>query len=426
MKTLFQNALIVTVNNTNDVFKGNVVVEDNLITYVGTDYVKCDKVIDCTGKLLMPGFVNAHSHAYMSLFRNLGENTTFKDWWYDVMRPLEENSKVEHYELGITLALMEMIRNGITTFADVYMNPEITAKVATKYGVRLNVGVGAITGSEVLTQKSLANDCAKIAKINKDIKPMLYAHSIYSCSEDQFAELIKFAKANNLVLTTHLSETLDEVGKCLNDNGVTPAEYLESLGFFDNTHSILAHCVHCDKDDVRLLAQYDTYVASNPSSNLILGSGIAPIYSFINNNLPVCLGTDGAGSNNSLDMFKEMYLLDNLQAGVLNQAKAVTCTNTVRCATVNGAKALGYNNLGVIAKGYLADIILVDLKTPNMQPLNDCVSALVNSANCSNVCLTMVNGKVLYQDGKYAFDINLDKLYNDCNKAINSIRGIAN
>lgn len=424
MKTLFKNAYVITLDENDYCFYGDVVVEDNLIIYAGESYKdKCDKVIDCTGKILIPGFINTHCHSAMSLFRNLGENTTFKDWWQDVMRPMEECLKPKDYRLGVTLSVLEMLKNGITTCVDMYMQPQITAEVMSKYGMRGMVAVGAITGNEVLDEAYLTKEINSIKYPN--ISPILYAHSIYSCDESQIAELVKYAVKYNLPLTTHVSETLGEVGNCYNKYGVTPVGYLESLGFFDNTKTILAHCVHCDKDDVNILKNYDVSIATNPSSNLILGSGIAPIFSFVNNDINICIGTDGAGSNNSLDMFKEMFLMDNLQAGVLNQSKALTTYQTLKSATLNGAKALGVSNLGQIKRGYLADVVLVDTNVPNMQPLNDNITALVNSANVGNIYLTMVNGRVLYENGNYTFDVDFTKLFKEINQSISDIKGIA-
>ena len=424
MKTLIKGAHIITCDNKNTTLVGDVLVEDNLIKFVGNYKGACDKTIDGSGKILIPGLVNTHSHATMSLFRNLGENTTFENWWYDVMRPLEANLTPKDYELGVTLAILEMFRNGITSFTDMYMRGDITAKISAKYGARCNVCIGAITGKEILDETELDRQRDLVLKANPKAKIVPCAHAIYSCDESQIAEVARYARLHKLPLTIHCSETMTEVGECYTKYGLTPVGYLESLGFFDGTKCVLAHCVHADKDDVEILKKYDVSISSNPSSNLILGSGVAPIYSFINNGLNVCLGTDGAASNNSLDFFKEMFLLDNLQAGVLNKSKALTCVQTLRCATVNGALSLGYNNLGVIASGYLADIVLIDANAVNMQPNNDDVCAIVNSANVSNVYMTMVDGNIVYLDGKYNFDVDLDKLYKEANKAITRLQGV--
>ena len=424
MKTLIKGAHIVTCDNKNTTLVGDVLIEDNLIKFVGNYKGAYDKIIDGSGKILMPGFVNTHSHATMSLFRNLGENTTFENWWYDVMRPLEEKLTPKDYELGVTLAILEMYRNGITSFTDMYMHGDITAKLSAKYGARCHVCIGAITGKEILDEAELDRQRDLVLKANPNAKIVPCAHAIYSCDESQIAEVARYARLHKLPLTIHCSETMVEVGECYTKYGLTPIGYLESLGFFDGTKCVLAHCVHADKDDVEILKKYDVSIASNPSSNLILGSGVAPIYSFMNNGLNVCLGTDGAASNNSLDFFKEMFLLDNLQAGVLNKSKALTCAQTLRCATVNGARGLGYNNLGIIASGYLADLVLVDANAVNMQPSNDDICAIVNSANVSNVYMTMVDGNIVYLDGKYTFDVDLDKLYKEANKAITRLQSI--
>lgn len=426
MKTLIKGATIVACDEQNTVMQGDVVVENNVIVFVGNDYKeKCDKVIDANGKLLTPGFVNTHCHATMSLFRNLGENTDFSNWWYDVMRPLEAQLQPKDYELGCKLSALEMIRNGITTVTDLYMRGDICAKAFGEYGLRCNISIGAITGQEILDEKELDKQKNAVLKANPNAKIILFAHAIYSCDESQLAEVSRYARLHKLPLTIHCSETMTEVGECYTKYGVTPVGYLESLGFFDGTKTILAHCVHCDRDDVEILKKYDTHISSNPSSNLILASGVAPIYSFTSNGLNVCLGTDGPASNNSLDFFKEMFLLDNLQSGVLNNAKALTCEQTLKCATINGARALGYNNLGMIKKGFLADLVLIDLKCVNMQPLNNNVSAIVNSANPSNVYMTMIDGKVLYIDGKYTFDVDQKALFKECNERITELKSIA-
>ena len=233
-------------------------------------------------------------------------------------------------------------------------------------------------------------------------------------------EINKYASKHDLIKSTHVSETLNEVGQIVSKHGVTPIGLLEQIGFFD-TPCILAHCVHCDQDDIDIMKKYDITVSTNPSSNLILGSGIAPLYSYIKNQINVSIGTDGAASNNNLNMFKEMYLADNLQAGVLNQPKAIMTIDALKMATIRGAKALGYDNLGRVEEGYLADLIIIDTHKPNMQPNNDIFNNLVNACESNNVILTMVDGKILYSDGKYYCNVDYTDIAEHCNQIIKRI-----
>jgi len=422
MKTIINNAIVVTLNQRNEIIRsGQVEIEDNKIIYVGTprEIAENSEVIDAKGNIIMPGFVNTHCHLAMTLFRGYGENSNFADWWIDYMRPLENKLELEDCYYGATLGILELLKNGVTTVADFYLHPEETARAVVDTGIRANIAIGAITGGEVLNSEILQSEVDKIS-ISPLIKPILYAHSVYSCDESQFAELNKFANISGLIKSTHASETLLEVGNIHSKHGVTPIGLLESYGFFD-TPSILAHCVHCDKDDIEIMKKYDITVATNPSSNLILGSGIAPLYSYVKNNINVSIGTDGAASNNNLNMFKEMYLADNLQAGVLNQAHAITTIDALKMATVRGALALGYDNLGRIEPGYLADLIMIDVSRPNMQPTNDIFNNLVNACESNNVIMTMVNGKILYQDEKYLCDVSYEDISKHCNKIISRI-----
>lgn len=420
MKIIIKNAIVVTMNKENTIYRnGQVEIEDNIITYVGREREINGEIIDAKGNIIMPGLINTHCHLAMTLFRGYGENSNFKNWWIDYMRPLEDKLEKDDCYNGATLGILELIKNGVTTVADFYLNYEETARAVVDTGIRACIGVGAITGKEILSEKYLTNEIRKIA-INSRIKPMLYAHSLYSCDESQFAELNKYASKHNLIKSTHVSETLLEVGSIFTKHNLTPIGLLESYGFFD-TPCILAHCVHCDKDDIEIMKNYDITVATNPSSNLILGSGIAPLYSFVKNNINVSIGTDGAASNNNLNMFKEMYLADNLQAGVLNQAQAITTIDTLKMATIRGAIALGYDNLGRLEEGYLADLIMIDIHKPNMQPTNDVFNNLVNACESNNVIMTIIDGKIVYKDDKYICKVNYDEISNNCNKIINRI-----
>ena len=271
MKRIFKNATIVTMNTQNDIiFGGQIETQDNQIVYVGEPREAQGEIIDCDGNIVMPGFVDTHCHLAMTLFRGYGENTNFKNWWTDYMRPLENKLQEDDCYYGATLGIMELIKNGVTTVADFYLHPEQTAKAVVDTGIRASIGIGAITGNEVLSEEYLNKELQNIS-ISNLIKPILYAHSLYSCDEGQFAELNKYASTHGLIKSTHVSETLSEVGTITNKYGVTPIGLLEKYGFLD-TPCILAHCVHCDQDDVDIMKNYNITVSTNiPITKLAQG-----------------------------------------------------------------------------------------------------------------------------------------------------------
>jgi len=408
--TKFINATIITINEKNDIIRnGEVIVENNLISYVGApnNLIKGDKIIDLKGKILMPGFINTHCHSAMSLMRGIGGNTVFNNWWQDMLL-IEERLTYQDIYNGTLLSAYEMIRAGITSTVDLYINSEATAQALKDAKMRawINIGASCIKMQSV-DNNVLEKDYKEMINISPLIKPIKYAHAVYSCSDEIYSSFINFANKHNLVFTTHASETLDEVGKIHTQTGFTPIALLEKYGAFD-MKCLLAHCVHLDKDDINILKQYkDVSISTNASSNLYLGSGIAPIFAYLKNGINVCLGTDGPASNNSLNMFKEMYLVKNLQSGIMNDASLVSNLDVLKMATINGAKALNTKNLGFIKKGNFADLIVIDNTKPNMQPEHDVISNIVNSCGVENVILTMINGEILYENGKYYLD---DKL----------------
>lgn len=404
----FTNATIVTVNDKQEIIKnGDLVVDNNIIKYVGKKLSKqnelpflkngYEQVIDCQENIIMPGFINTHSHAAMTLFRGMAEGVIFEDWFDKKIKPLEDNLQQGDIYSGAKIAISEMLQNGVTSFFDLYFDYTETIKAAKELGARVGVGFGAISGKETLSQGFLQQQYDYL--VSSKVIPFVYAHSVYAVDEKQFEELVTFARKHNLVFCTHVSETLTEVGQTHNKYGVTPVGLLENYGVLD-LKTVLAHCVHCDKDDVEILKNYNVTVATNPSANLKLGSGIAPVYSFLKNGLNVSIGTDGVASNNALDMFKEMYLAGTLQYGVLNDASLISAEQMLKMATVNGAKAYNINNLGVLKNDYLADIIMLNAKSPNMQPMNNVINNIVFSANPKNVLLTMVDGKIVYNNYK--------------------------
>lgn len=426
MKIKIINAKILTMESEGILENATIEIVGNKIDYVGKNRkgFKYDKLIDAQNNLIMPGLINTHTHSSMTLFRGIGA-TDLNRWWIDNIRPLEEELRKGDCYNGSMLAFAEMMRNGITLAIDMYMFFEEALEAVKDSGIRAGISFGSKVGIEEISIEQLEYDYKNILSYGERVFPLICAHSTYSTSEEVFGELIRFAKKHNLIFTTHVSETLKEVGECDTKNGCSPVGLLEKYGFFDGTKTLLAHCVHCDKDDMEILRKYDVSVSSNPSSNLYLGSGIAPLFAFKNKNINVSLGTDGAASNNSLDLFKEIFLAKNLQSGLLNNASLMTNFDCLKMATINGAKALGFSNLGLIKKGYLADLIIVNLKDLNMQPNFNILSNLVNSATGRNVILTMINGNIVYDNGKFNFDIEkIKKNVEKSSKELYAIKGL--
>lgn len=426
MKTLFKHARILNLNQEKGYIKGCVEVTDNIITYVGEDEPKntYDRVIDVDNNILMPGFVNAHAHTPMVLLRGIKDDCSLQEWLFDGIEPLEEQMTEEDVYWGEMLGIAEYVRNGITSIEDRYFHYGAMCDAITKAGIRARVGIGCrIHGKNSGNCYDNMNEIYNLirSKTNSNlVNVVCSAHSIYVEDEEIFFDILKFANDNNLPLAIHLSETLKEVGDCtLEHNQMTPPAYLESLGFLDR-ECLCYHCTHMDKDDLQILADYDVGVVTCPSSNIKLASGIAPVYAMQNKGLNIAIGTDGASSNNSLDMLKEMFLVATLSKVSLYDACVVSAKEVVEMATINGAKALGINS-GEIEVGKNADIILVGTKEPHMQPDKNIISNIVYSARGNDVYLTMVAGKILYENGNYNIGEDIEEIYKKANEIRNRL-----
>lgn len=419
MKTLFKNAKILDYQSETYKTEGNVVVTDNIITYVGSDIPneKYDKIYDVNGNILMPGFVNCHAHTPMTLLRGFKDDVNLQDWLFNYIFPAEAKLTPNDIYWGQMLGIAEYVRAGITCAEENYFFTDEMLNADVKAGFRERISFGPkVNDTKIPTKyleesyKSLSQKCTDLITLS------IFIHSIYTINEQSILDTLTFARKHNIPVGIHLSETLTEVGDCTTKNkNQTPPQYLETLGFFDRPNALCAHCVHMDKDDLQILADYDASIATNPSSNIKLASGIPPIYAILNKGINVCIGTDGVASNNSLDMFKEMFLTACLPKANLYMPDVVTAKQVLKMATINGAKALGIN-AGEIKVGKLADIIVVDINSPHMHPFGDIASMLVYSAKSSDVCLTMVNGKVLYENGKYNIGESIADIYANCDK----------
>ena len=328
MKYLFKNAKIFSGG---EIIDGCVVVDGENIAYVGKNPPKgqFDEEIDVCGNVLMSGFVNAHCHTPSTVLRGVSDDLTLEDWLDDIIVKEQSLSDEEVY-FSTMLGIAEYVRAGITTIEENYGRITAVVRALKKSGIRARFGIGF---ADVGKDQGISLDKQLKIVTAAGLKPVCYAHSVYGTTEENFEKLITFAKKNKLPVSTHLSETLTEVGTCsVKNNGLSPPELLETFGFLDRSATVY-HAVHCDKDDLELLAAYNVNVVTCSSSNLKLGSGIAPVYAMQCKGINVAIGTDGAYSNNSYDMFKEMFLVATLNKATLNQANILPAKQVLKMAT---------------------------------------------------------------------------------------------
>ena len=409
MNTRFTNANILTPQG---VVRGCLGVADDRIAFVGElpqDFL-VERSIDCEGGLLLPGLVNAHTHLSMTLFRNAADDMELSAWLQDRIWPLEDQLDAEACYYGALLALAEGIRGGTTAFNDMYFFEESVARAVAESGVRAVIARSVVTGAdggksrvEEARQLYLDYNGAEDDRIHVAIAP----HAEYTCSEETLIACEKLAHSLGASIHIHLSETYQEHEECKLRHQLTPAAYLASLGMLGE-ETLLAHCVHCDADDAALLGAAKATVLHCPQSNLKLGSGIAPVMPLLAHGVNIALGTDGAASNNNLDMFEELRLAATLHKGVTMNPKAVNAKTALQMATENGARALGWQS-GRLQEGYLADVVLVDTNIPSMQPVNDLTAAAAYSASAGDVLLTMANGRILYERGEY-YTLDIERI----------------
>jgi len=425
MKIKLYNAKIMT-SPFDEIFDGEIFINDDKIFKVCKkgeliDF-SSDKNINCNGNLLINGFCNTHTHSAMSLFRGFADDLPLESWLYDKIFPLEKNLNENDIYYGCMLQMAEYAKNGITAIADMYSHPEITAKAAQNCNIALLMCGGlndlSLKTDEVL--KDVENNYLKYNNGNDRLKFQIGLHAEYTCSDKLIEGIADLSQSYNAPTYIHLSETLKEVGECtVKRNGLTPPQYLHKIGFFDNG-GIVAHCTYIDKDDMALLKECNIYPAINSASNLKLASGIAPVYSMMKSGLNLTIGTDGVASNNSSSMFKEMYLFSCLQKENMKMADIISAEETLCASTVNGYNALNIKG-GKLKEGNYADIVLIDIKQPNMQPENNLKNHLVYSADNSNVIMTMASGKIIYDKGNYNIGEDINKIYNECKKSINRL-----
>ncbi len=356
-----------------------------------------DEIIEGNNMLALPGLIDTHTHSAMILFRSYADDLALMDWLQTMIWPAEEHLDDDIVYWGSLHAFAEMIRGGATAFCDMYMFVEATARAAQDIGMRGNIARG-LAGVAPTGEAALAENISFYKNWNGAadglIRVMLGPHAPYTCPSAYLRKVREAALENGIPIHIHLSETKGEVETCLSRHGVTPIRLMDDLGLFD-APTLAAHCVHVTDEDIEILAKKHVRVAHNPGSNLKLASGFAPVVKMRNAGVTVGLGTDGASSNNKLDMFAEMRLAALIHKANELDPFAITAKDALDMATKEGAKCLGYDDLGELAEGNLADIILVDRSGLHWQPTLDSVSLAVYAANSMDVDTVLINGRVV-------------------------------
>lgn len=423
MKIRIYNARILTMVENQDIFQGEIHVEDEKIVYVGpakdTISNEWDREIDAEGNLVMPGFKNAHTHSAMTFLRSYADDLPLAEWLNTQVFPMEAKLTEEDVYHLTKLAVMEYVTSGMTACFDMYFSLDAYVKAITECGFR-SVLCGSINDYGG-TVEGIEEEYLKYNKVDPLISYQLGFHAEYTTARTIMEGIAELSKKYKAPVYCHNSETKEEVAGCFERYGTSPTAFLDSLGMFEYGGGGF-HCVHMTEEDIRIFKEKKLSVVTNPASNLKLASGIAPLTAFVKEGINLAIGTDGPASNNCLDMFREMFLATGLQKIKDEDASAMSAYHVLRAATVGGAVAMGLDNCDTLSEGKRADLIMLDLHRPNMQPLNNIAKNVVYSGSKENVRMTMVNGRILYENGEFYLGCDPEEVYAKANEIINAKR----
>lgn len=419
MNIRFYHARILTMDGGCALQEGELWTSGNRIAYIGPGKdakdIVWDEQIDCQGNVLMPGFKNAHTHSGMTAMRSFADDMPLQEWLNTKIFPLEAKmTEEDNYDLT-KLAILEYLTTGVTGIFDMYLSPKDIARACIEMGMRCVLVSGLNKfGPSVAEMENRYNSLNGIHPL---ITYRMGVHAEYTCDKALLEEVSALIHKYRAPLFAHLSETRLETDECLERYGMTPPQFFDSLGLFDFGGGGY-HCVYFTEEDMDLFARRGLHAVTNPGSNTKLASGVAPIGRFLEKGINVAIGTDGPSSNNCLDMFREMFLVTGLAKLLQKDASAVDAHEVLKMATVNGARAMGLSEADVLAEGKLADLIMIDLHQPNMQPLNNITKNIVYSGSKQNVKLTMIDGKILYRDGQFLNGADAEAIYAKANEII--------
>lgn len=418
----FYNARVLSMADGEEIYSGEVHVEGNRIVYAGPEQsagqkrdIVWEEEIDCGNNLLMPGFKNAHTHSPMTFLRSFADDLPLQEWLYEMVFPMEEKLTDEAAVIFAKLGIMEYLTSGITSNFDMYLDNRNHAKASVELGYR-TVFCGSIndfTGSVPWLREQYDT----INAMGDLVSFRLGMHAEYTTRRETIEQIADLAHDMHEAVFLHLSETEKEVRGCEERYGMTPVRLLHKIGLFDFGGGGF-HGVWLDEEERQLLAEQDVSIVTCPCSNIKLASGIADLPALQKAGVRLAIGTDGPASNNALDMFREMYLTATLPKVKHRDAAVMDAAEVLRMATLGGAEVMGLSECMTLSEGQIADLILIDMKQPNMQPEHDIKKNLVYSGAKSNVKMTMVNGRILYRDGLFCLPEEADEIYRQANEIV--------
>lgn len=425
---LIKNAFILNPNNFEEK-KQSLLIKNDLIAEIADkiDEDNVDKIIDAEGKILLPGLINTHTHLSMTLFRGLADDLSLDSWLNDHIWPMEANLNGDYCYIGALLGAVELIKSGTTTFSDMYFYMEDVARAVDEAGIRAVLSYGMIDfgdaekrEAELKENLQLFENCSGMA--DGRIKVFFGPHSPYTASEELLIKTRQLADEYNIGIHIHVSETQKEIEDVSAEKGLRPFEYLDKIGFL-GPDVVAAHCVWLSDEEIEIIKKNNVKISHNPCSNMKLASGIAPVSKLIENDICVSIGTDGASSNNNLDLIEELKTASLLQKVSTLDPNVLNSHEAVAMGTIKGAEALGLDDeIGSIEVGKKADIILIDTNSANMVPDSSTLTSnVIYSANGSNVDTTICNGKILMENKKLTV-FDEQEIYDKAREAIKNLK----
>lgn len=401
-----------------NIIKEDVFVDGDSIVAIGEYDKTADTVYDLNGNLLMPSFKNAHTHSAMTFGRSFADDLPLQPWLYDKIFPLEAKlTPQDIYDLSM-LAFLEYLTSGTSACFDMYYFPEMMAKASVDFGFRTVMTSGLNNFKESVN--AVEDYYNKFNNYDSLVSYKLGFHAEYTTDKELIKGIAKLAEKYQAPVFTHASETKSEVEDCIKRNGMSPTKYLNSLGIF-NYGGGAYHSVWIDDEDIEIYKEKGIWAVINACSNAKLASGIAPVSKLLKSGVKVAVGTDGASSNNALDMFREMYTICATQKLNDKDAASTDANDILKASTIGSARCMGLTDCDVIDVDKKADLIVIDMHRPSMQPINNITKNLVYSGGKDIVKMTMINGKILYDNGEFK-NIDVEKIYANAQAVIDRIR----